>query len=264
MKNTLKAAVLGLTALGVTSTTVYAEEEGADFLGGNFSYWGYIGNERMFRGNSETQNSEIPALQGMITWTHEDTGIYLGYWTATVKFDLVPDVYAESGPYIGKAGTIGDTGINYNVLLWHYMYHVDNDSNSEPTYDNGYKPKGDNYDYTELYIQANKQFGRWNLAGEVVPTLNDWFGTDGVKGLSYQLTPTYDLGDGYSVSATFGRQSFTSDRVNPWNYWDVGIAKSFSKGWKVDLRFHDTNYDTSKDTTRIWQEHYVLGVSKSF
>jgi uncharacterized protein (TIGR02001 family) len=262
MHTFIKSTLATLVALSVISTAYAhegheAEDTGPDFMGGNFSMWASVGNERMFRGNSETQNTEIPAIQTIISWNHADTGIYAGYWAATVKFDIAPDVYAESGPFIGKAGSISDTGINYNVLLWHYMYHTDGSfADNAP-------------DYTELYFQANKDFGNWNIAGEITPTLNDWFGIDGVKGLAYQLTPTYDLGNGVKVSGTLGTQTFykneESTGVGDWVYWDIGVAKTFAKGWKVDVRYHDTDLNgSSRDTSNIWKEHYAASVSKSF
>jgi uncharacterized protein (TIGR02001 family) len=256
MKNKLTAAVvLALTALGTTSVyAASAESEEADLLGGNFTSWMYLGNERMFRGNSETQNSDVPAVQGLITWTHADTSIYFGYWAATVKFDIAPSIYGESGPFIGKSGTIGDTGINYNILLWHYIYHE-----REPGH----------FDYTELYLQANKQFGKWNLAAEITPTTDDWFGVEDMKGIAYSVTPTYGLDDGWSISATLGVQDFTGSGeersgVKDWSYGDIGVSKTFNEGWKVDLRYHDTSLSGSAyDTSNIWKEHYVLAVSRS-
>lgn len=262
MKTFIKKALVSLVALSAISTAYAhegheAEDAGPDFLGGNFSMWASVGNERMFRGNSETQNTDVPAIQTILSWNHADTGIYAGYWAATVKFDSAPDIYAESGPFIGKAGSIADTGINYNVLLWHYIYHT------EKSYVNNV------YDYTELYFQANKDFGDLNLAGEIVPTLDDWFGAEGVKGLSYQLTPTYKLSDGYSVSGTLGTQTFYKNEagsgVRDWVYWDIGVAKTFTKGWKVDVRYHDSDLNgSSMDPTDIYKEHYVASISKSF
>lgn len=263
MHTFIKSALATLVALSVISTA-YAhdghevEDTGPDFMGGDFSMWASVGNERMFRGNSETQNSDIPAIQTIISWNHAETGIYAGYWAATVKFDLNRDIYAESGPFIGKAGSISDTGINYNVLLWHYIYHTDEGKFAE-----------NDPDYTELYFQANKDFGDWNIAGEIVPALNDWFGAEDVRAFSYQLTPTYDLGDGIKISSTLGTQQFYRNEkgsgLRDWVYWDIGVAKTFAKGWKVDVRYHDTDLNgSSLDRTNIFKEHYVAVVSKSF
>lgn len=282
MKNYMKAGLFGLTALTTMNVAVAAEDE-HDFMGGNFTGWVEFGNERMFRGNSETQNSEVPSIQGLLTWTHADTGIYAGYWMATNKFDLVPTIYAESGPYIGKFGTadVAGFGFNYNVFAWHYIYHKSdgqlsnfNDLEGSLNIDNQYQPN-----YTELWLTANKNVtDDLNVYVEFVPTLDAWFGTkepnsegtgNGKPNYGYNTatTLTYQLGDGWAVNGTLGYQAFThssSVGVGDWMYANVGVAKSFQDGWKASLSYHDTNVDASDDPTEIWQRHLVASIAKSF
>ena len=107
MKHFIKSAFFFLTLLITFNASAHEEniQNEPGLLGGDFTGWVEFGNERMFRGNSETQNSDILSLQGLLTWTHADTGLYVGYWEATKKFDIAPDSYAESGPYIGRLGT---------------------------------------------------------------------------------------------------------------------------------------------------------------
>ena len=267
MNNYIKAGLFGLTALTTMNAAVAAEDE-HDFMGGNFTGWVEFGNERMFRGNSETQNSEVPSLQGLLTWTHADTGIYAGYWMATNKFDLVPDIYAESGPFIGKFGStdVSGIGFNYNVFVWHYIYHKTNDEDYQPN-------------YTELWLTANKDVSEnLNVYVEFVPTLDAWFGTkepnsagtgNGKPNYGYNTatTLTYQLGNGYSVNGTLGYQAFTNSSsvgVGDWMYANVGVAKSFADGWKASLSYHDTNVDSNDDPTEIWQRHLVASIAKSF
>ncbi len=264
------AVVTPLAPFTVIAADMTDTEKEHDLLGGDFTGWVEFGNERMFRGNSETQNSEVPSIQGLVTWTHANTGIYAGYWMATNKFDLVPDIYAESGPYVGKLGKIGDTGINYNVFLWHYIYHKDGEGSG------GYQPN-----YTELWLTANKDVTEnLNIYMEFVPTLDAWFGTkkDGgsgpkgdrgtdVRGYNFAVTPTYQLGNGWSVNANLGYQWFSDEdsvAVGNWMYGSVGVAKTLRDGWKLSLAYHDTDVDSKKDTTDIWESHVVGSVSKSF
>lgn len=283
-----KVVITVLVALSPLSVMAYddpaAADTEADFLGGNFTGWVEFGNERMFRGNSETQNSEVPSLQGLLTWTHADTGIYAGYWMATNKFDLVPSIYAESGPFVGKFGTasVGTFGFNYNVFLWHYIYHNSDGrtagdvtlGNQDPTQDltgrgNTFEPN-----YTELWFTANKDVtDNLNIYVEFVPTLDAWFGIKDargrdVMGYSSAITPTYQLGNGWAVNATLGYQWFSKPEFTPvgdWMYGSVGVTKSFDEGWKGSLSYHNTNVDSAReDPTEIWEDQLVVSISKSF
>lgn len=268
MNNFIKAGIFSLTVLSTYSVAAHegdTHDNEPDFLGGNFTGWVEFGNERMFRGNSETQNTDILSLQGLLTWTHADTGIYAGYWMATNKFDIAPDIYAESGPYIGKFGTaeLAGMGFNYNVFLWHYIYHED--GVGQPN-------------YTELWFTANKDVTEnLNIYVEFVPTLDAWFGTkdvvgtkgngDPVYGYATAITPTYKLGNGWSVNGTLGYQAFNKPQfvgVGDWMYANIGVAKTFGDGWKASLSYHDTNVDNDVDTSDIWQSHVVGSISKSF
>ena len=81
------------------------------------------------------------------------------------------------------------------------------------------------------------------------------------------VSPTYQLGNGWSVNATLGYQWFDEPQfVQPgdWMYANVGVAKAFDEGWKASLSYHDTNVDNDTDTTDIWQRHLVASISKSF
>jgi uncharacterized protein (TIGR02001 family) len=273
MNNYIKAGLLGLTAITTMNVAVAAEDE-HDFMGGDLTGWVEFGNERMFRGNSETQNSEVPSLQGLLTWTHADTGIYAGYWMATNKFDLVPSIYAESGPFVGKFGSaaVGNFGFNYNVFVWHYIYHKSDGMLS--TFDPDVKVDVDYQpNYTELWLTANKDVtDDLNVYVEFVPTLDAWFGTKTGRGnpnygYNTATTLTYQLGNGWSTSANLGYQAFTrpdATATGDWMYGSVGVAKSFNEGWKASLSYHDTNVNKSDDPTKIWESHIVASVSTSF
>lgn len=276
MKKLLTAGLVGLTALSSMSV-VAADEAENDFMGGNFTGWVEFGNERMFRGNSETQNSEIPSLQGLLTWTHADTGIYAGYWMATNKFDLVPSIYAESGPYVGKFGSaaLGNFDFNYNVFIWHYIYHNSDDRVAgDSALGNQGAQSQFEPNYTELWFTANKDVtDDLNIYVEFVPTLDAWFGTKTASGsdnMGYEaaITPTYQLGDGWAINATLGYQWFSNPEVTPvgdWMYGIVGLTKSFNEGWKASLSYHATNVQSGReDPTEIWDDHIVGSISKSF
>ena len=150
----MKKAISLLAATIVLSTAVTAKEQqpSEQIFGGNLSGSFKIATDYVFRGESEVIDGEIPAVQGSFTWTHQD-GAYAGVFSSTNKFASSPDIYAVVGPYIGKSGQLSDSGIHYNVMVFHYMY-----------------PGADDLDYTELWIKASKQFGQVNLELEITPT----------------------------------------------------------------------------------------------
>lgn len=251
---TIAAASLGVSAVSAqtaASSQTDADATEHDFLGGDFSTWVSIGNDRVFRGESETQNTDVPSVQASYTWTHE-SGFYLGYWGGTNKFDSVPSIYAESGPYVGMAGAIGDTGFNYNIFYFKYYYHGDTQAA---------------FNYSELWMNLSRQFGDLNVNLEVTPTLTDWFGIDGLDGLNTALTFSYDAGNDWTVSSTVGKQDFDktsgTNSFPDWVHWDLGVTKAW-KGFSIDVRYHDTDFDRSDDPNEIFQSRLVFNISKSF
>ncbi|NMG31772.1 TorF family putative porin [Aromatoleum evansii] len=220
-------------------------------LGGTVGGSVKFATDYVFRGESETVSGEIPAVQASLTWTHS-TGVYLGYFGSTNKFEGSPDIYAVVGPYLGKYGSIGDSGFNYNVMAFSYQY-----------------PGANRYNYSELYMYLDRNFGPVNLKLEVTPTLDDWFGVDGWKGVNYAIHPKVALGDGWGVDGSFGYQELTGHGAEGWKHWNVGVTKSMW-GLNFDLRYHDTDVDRShkvygsRDGRKIFKERVVFAVSKSF
>lgn len=247
MKNIIRVTAL-IWIVGFTNTTVAGETEG-EIFGGKASGWASLGTDRVFRGESETQTSDVPSLQGSFTWTH-DSGIYLGYWAGTNKFDTEPAIYAESGPYVGITNDIGDTGFNYNVFWFQYFYHKDDDS--PPNH------------YSELWMNLSKQFGQVHLNLEVSPTTSDWFNIDGLRGLHVALTPTIKLSQGFSLSGTVGKQRFNNDAFPEWSYWEAGVFYVY-QDYKFDLRYHDTNFKPGIDkVSELFEDKLVFTISKNF
>lgn len=246
------ASILTVTSALLNAPVAIAGDDGHDFLGGDFSGWVSGGTDRVFRGESETDDGEVPSFQGMYTWTH-NSGWYAGYWAGTNKFHTVPSVYAESGPYIGKFGSIGNTGFSYNIFAFQYYYHGETDGA---------------FDYAELWMNLSYQLGDLNLNLEVSPTLSDWFGINGLDGLNVALTGKYDAGDGWTFSGTLGKQDFDktsgANSFPDWVHWDVGINKNFGKGWDIDVRYHDTDFPSDMDPGEAWDSKFVVNVSKSF
>lgn len=244
-------SVLAASIVLSTSMAAKAEQPTEQFFGGTLSGSLKVATDYVFRGESEVADGEIPAVQGSFTWSHED-GAYAGVFSSTNKFTSTPDIYAVVGPYIGKAGQLTDNGINYNVMVFHYMY-----------------PGADDLDYTELWIKASKQFNGVNLELEITPTLNEWFGVDGWYGVNYAVHPSTTFENGVNLSGSVGYQELSGDGAEGWTHWNLGVSKEFA-GVNFDVRYHDSDVDSSHkvygsaEGQKIFNERLVFSMSKSF
>ena len=245
-------------AIAAANTAVAADKE--TLFGGTFSGNLKIGTDYVFRGESETNDGEIPMIQGSITWSHP-VGLYLGYFAGNNKFPANnpatgyenTDIWAVVGPYVGFAAPIFDTGFNFDIMAFKYQY------------------PGANYNnYSELYMYLSRQFGPVNIKLEVTPTLEDWFGWKGVDGIAYAVHPSVSLPYGFTVSGALGYQELDGDpAAQGWRYWSLGVSKALW-GLNFDLRYHDTNVTKThkvygyEDGRDLFDARLVLAVSKSF
>jgi len=247
----MKTTISILTSALVLSTSISAQEPKEVFLGGTFSGSASIATDSVFRGESTVVDGDIPAISAGFSWTHND-GFYVGVSGATSQYTSTPDIRSTVSPYIGKFGTLADTGINYNTVLYHYIYPGAEDSN-----------------YTELWIEADKDFGPVNLKVEVTPTLDDWFGVDGWSGVNYAIHPSTTFDNGITLSAAIGYQDLSGEDAEGWTHWNMGVSKTVY-GLNLDLRYHDSDMDSSHkvygspEGIDIFEQRIVLGVSKSF
>lgn len=241
-----------------------------EVFGGKFSTWVEFASDYVFRGESETNDGDIPSLKGSITWIH-NTGVYLGYYLANNLFPgndsegNNPKINAIWGPYIGYATQdIAGTGINYNGMFFQYVYPGDRDSN-----------------YLEMFNYIDKQFGKWNLKLEYSPTLTDWFGVEDLQSHNIAIHPSVALPNGFTLSGGVGYQFFDNKGPNldangngkeelDWAHWNIGISRNVF-GFNVDLRYHDTDIKKGEhdfygfdNNHQIVDERYVISVSKSF
>ena|SRR5690554_410722 len=239
-------------------------------LGGTFSTWVEFASDYVFRGESETNDGDIPSLKASITWTHH-SGLYLGYYAANNLFPgddsegHNPKINAIWGPYIGySTNNIAGTGINYNGMFFQYIYPGDRDSN-----------------YLEMFNYIDKQFGRVNLKLEYSPTITDWFGVKDLQSHNIAIHPSIALSHGFTLSGGIGYQYFDNKGPNldangngkeelDWTHWNIGVSRNVF-GFNVDLRYHDTDIKKGKhdfygfdNNHQIVDERYVISVSKSF
>lgn len=241
---------LGLILLSVSQMSFSSDAE-KDFVGGDFSGRITLASDYVFRGESETADGDIPAVQTDVTWTHS-SDTYAGVFVSSNKFTSAPDVNSVVAPYLGKFGDTGLWGIDYNVFIFHYIY-----------------PGVSELDYTELWLNASKDFNNTTVGVEITPTLNDWFGVDGWEGVNYALHLKYTLLDQWKLSASVGEQDLNGDGAEGWRHWNTGVNRSFF-GFDFDVRYHDSDIDSSHKVygspqgLEIFDQRWVFGVSKGF
>jgi len=239
-------------------------------LGGKFSTWVEFASDYVFRGESETNDGEIPSLKAAITWTHS-SGFYLGYYGANNMFpgsDVEgnnPHINALWGPYAGYAvKDIAGTGINYNGMFFQYIYPGDRDSN-----------------YLEMFNYIDKQFGPVNIKLEYSPTITDWFGVEDLQSHNVAIHPSLSLPHGFTLSGGVGYQFFNNSGPNldangngkeelDWWHWNIGISRNVF-GFNVDLRYHNTDIEIGEhdfygfdSNNQIVDDRVMIAVSKSF
>lgn len=186
--------VILVAGLAVAAANTAVASDKPTLFGGTFSANMKIGTDYVFRGESETNDMDIPMIQGSITWSHP-VGLYLGYFAGNNKFPTPnaatdfenTEIWSVVGPYIGFAGSIGDTGFNFDIMAFKYQY-----------------PDACRNNYSELYLYLSKQFGPVNIKLEVTPTLEDWFGWKGVDGVNYAVHSSISLPHGFTVSGSLG------------------------------------------------------------
>ena len=202
-----------MAALLAAPAVSFAQEAEAS----NFSWNAGIVSDYVFRGVS--QSSKDVAFQAGVDYAFGDSGFYAGAWGSNVDFDITGGPNIELDAYVGYNADLGDK-FNIDLMLTRYTYH-----GSESSYGN--------IDYNELIT---------NLALADVATLtvgytNDYSNTG--ENVTYvALGNTWDLGNDYSINASFGRTF--SDAFGDANDWNVGVSKTV-KGIEFGLNYYDTN-----------------------
>lgn len=241
----LNKTLLALAAIACSSG-VMAEE--AKVFGGTLGGKLTIASDYVFRGESETMDGDVPAIQGTLSWSN-DAGWYAGVFGSNIKF-ADPNLEVVTGPFIGKAGEFGDSGFTYDVMVFSYLY-----------------PGASYSNYTELWLKVGKQFGKLNMQLEVTPTLDDWFGVDGWRGVNYAVHPSYSFDNGIQLSGSVGYQDLDGEGAEGWGHWNLGVSKTWA-GYTLDLRYHGSTVDTDHKVygtqTEIFDDRFVVGISKAF
>ena len=199
-----------------------------------------------YRGVSQTRKK--PALQGGADFSHK-SGFYLGTWLSTIKWikDGGGDAPLEWDIYGGYKGTAGPIG--YDVGLLRYQY---------PSHDLAISPNT-----TELYVAGT--YGPATLKYSHATT--NLFGFANSKRSGYlDLSATFDLGNGWSITPHIGHQKVRNN--SPFSYTDYSltVGKDLGNGLSASAGLVGTDNDNyiGPNGKNLGNGTVVLGVKYSF
>lgn len=162
-----------------------------------------VTSDYRYRGISQTRLK--PAVQGGADWS-DASGFYLGAWGSTIKWikDAGGDADVEIDLYGGYKTEIAK-GLTLDVGLLQYVY-PSNDLNPSANTLEGY---------------GALSFGPATL--KISRSFTNLFGFGDSKGsMYYDLSATFDLGDGWSLTPHIGRQ--TVKNLSAASYTDVSLT----------------------------------------
>jgi uncharacterized protein (TIGR02001 family) len=207
-----------------------------------------------YRGISQTRLK--PAVQGGLDFAHK-SGFYLGAWASTIKWiedSGSTDGKVELDLYGGYKGEL-TKGLAYDVGVLRYEY-VGNKLGNVANYANA--------NTTEVYgaLTAGVFTAKYSRS------LTNLFGNINSKGSQYlDLSATFDLGDGWTLTPHVGRQLVKNSPTYHYTDYSLTVAKDLGKGLTASLMAVDTN---AQVTPYTWGGKYVgksgvvAGVKYSF
>ncbi len=217
LKATLLLSTLALSATAFAQTKAPEPDYTLSFNAGVVSDYRY-------RGISQSRMK--PAAQGGLDFAHKN-GLYLGAWGSTIKW--IKDSGATKGEveldlYGGYKGELAK-GLSYDLGVLRYEY-VNN--NLTPA----------NANTTEVYGALT--FGVFTA--KYSHSLTNLFVNANSKGSKYlDLSATFDLGDGWTLTPHVGRQLVNNSPALHYTDYSLTAAKDLGKGLSASLMLVDTN-----------------------
>jgi uncharacterized protein (TIGR02001 family) len=192
-----------------------------------------LASDYVFRGI--TQSNAKPAIQGGFDYTHA-SGFYLGTWASSISWlsDAATGVSAplELDVYGGYKNSFAGGDWTYDFGVLQYVYPGRFPANYTKA------------DTTEVYGAIGWKWISLKVS-DVVSSHIFGFTKDGVSGDTsgstyVDLTGTYDLGNGWGVSAHVGHQKIKDYGDASYSDYKLGITKDVGLG-TVGLTLTDTN-----------------------
>jgi uncharacterized protein (TIGR02001 family) len=247
----LKSAVLLSTLALSASAFAQTKAPEPDYT---LSFNAGVVTDYRYRGISQTRLK--PAVQGGLDFAHK-SGFYLGAWASTIKWiedSGSTDGKVELDLYGGYKGEL-TKGLAYDVGVLRYEY-VGNKLGNVANYANA--------NTTEVYgaLTAGVFTAKYSRS------LTNLFGNINSKGSQYlDLSATFDLGDGWTLTPHVGRQLVKNSPTYHYTDYSLTVAKDLGKGLTASLMAVDTN---AQVTPYTWGGKYVgksgvvAGVKYSF
>lgn len=182
-------------------------------------------SDYVFRGFSQTD--EDVAIQGGVDATIGS--FYVGGWASNVDFG--DDTDAEIDAYGGFRTEAGGFALDLGVVGYFYAN----------------APDGADYDYVEFKGAASRAVGPVTL-GAAVYYSPDFFGLDETATYA-EANAAITPADKWTVSGAYGKQWL--DVNDDYTTWNVGVAFAFTDHVAVDVRYHDTDIDSTLSEGRV-------------
>jgi uncharacterized protein (TIGR02001 family) len=220
-----------LLALLATSSAAFAQTAPAEpesTLGYNVG----VVSEYRYRGQGQSKGD--PALQGGVDYAHS-SGMYVGAWASTIKW--IKD--ASTGAVGSSADAKGPVELD---LYGGYKFEA-----AGLAYDVGYlryQYAGNTYDKVGVNANTDEVYGAATYGVTTLKysyALSDLFGNKDSKGSTYwDLSATFDLGQGYSIVPHAGHQTVKN---NANSYTDIALTlnKDFGEGLVGSVSAISTN-----------------------
>jgi uncharacterized protein (TIGR02001 family) len=235
--------------------------------------WTIAGNMALsseYRTRGISQTDKMPALSGGFDVVHS-SGFYIGNWNSNIDSDYYTGASLELDFWTGFRGTVGDTGVGYDIGAFYY-YYPGSARNGNPGIDN-----------KEIYVGTS--YGP--VSARVYIPLGDFFsaqrnfGGKSADGSFYvDLSGSYDLANvgapGFGLIGHFGYQKLkgaakltdiSSGKLEDgYVDWKLGANYTFGNGYVVTLSYIDTDIKIRAYTggRMISGATGVLSLSKTF
>lgn len=263
MKLKATSALVLTTLLAGTAAMAQTKAPEPDYT---LSYNVGVISDYRFRGMAQTATD--PAVQGGVDFAHKN-GLYLGAWASNVKwikdFNQATQGDYELDLYGGFKGEIA-AGLSYDVGVITYQY-PGNNSGAAGTPGAG---SFSNASTTEFYGALTYSV----VTLKYNQSVGDFLGNLNSSGSRYiDLSATFDLGNGFSLTPHVGRQTIPNVTV-PFNNaadctdYSLTLAKDFGNGLTASLAATGTNanktFYTDTKNKFLGNDALVVGLKYSF